>query len=253
MKHGKINLTSLYNNSAPRSLIEQLNLPTVVNDFVEFGYLGGDPLHVCTLTVSVSYTGFVVAKQYTVLFQYGNFRSWTEVLAFFDTGAYNGNDFSLEVKGNLNTGFCHFRLKRTSGNTFGVATILIEYAGNSTSFFVKTNITGADPVFVGSGSCLYQNFPSQRSGFKTKTPGTELQVNGGFAVTSSTSAVADPGAGNASISGFLSVASLRLTGTDTPPSNPTSVGTKGEIRWSDDYLYRCIATNTWRRVALSTW
>lgn len=39
----------------------------------------------------------------------------------------------------------------------------------------------------------------------------------------------------------------------SPPATATSPGTKGEIRVSDTHLYRCIATNTWRRVALATW
>ena len=32
-----------------------------------------------------------------------------------------------------------------------------------------------------------------------------------------------------------------------------STGTQGEIRFSSTHLYVCIATDTWRRSALSTW
>lgn len=37
------------------------------------------------------------------------------------------------------------------------------------------------------------------------------------------------------------------------PATPTSSGYKGTISWNATHLYVCTATNTWRRVALSTW
>jgi len=33
----------------------------------------------------------------------------------------------------------------------------------------------------------------------------------------------------------------------------TTAGTKGQLRWDSNYLYVCVATNTWKRVLLSTW
>ena len=33
----------------------------------------------------------------------------------------------------------------------------------------------------------------------------------------------------------------------------TSTGTKGDICHDNDYIYVCIATNTWKRAAISTW
>ncbi|HZK76900.1 MAG TPA: hypothetical protein VFD13_08340, partial [Candidatus Kapabacteria bacterium] len=37
------------------------------------------------------------------------------------------------------------------------------------------------------------------------------------------------------------------------PATSTSTGTPGEIAQDGTYLYICTATNTWKRVALSTW
>jgi hypothetical protein len=34
---------------------------------------------------------------------------------------------------------------------------------------------------------------------------------------------------------------------------PTGTGTVGEIRWAGNYLYVCVAANTWRRASLSNW
>ncbi len=37
------------------------------------------------------------------------------------------------------------------------------------------------------------------------------------------------------------------------PSSATDTGTAGEIAWDADYIYICTATDTWKRVAISTW
>ena len=39
----------------------------------------------------------------------------------------------------------------------------------------------------------------------------------------------------------------------TPPSSANDTGRKGEIRFDANYIYICIATNTWKRVALESW
>ena len=38
-----------------------------------------------------------------------------------------------------------------------------------------------------------------------------------------------------------------------PPGGASSNGFRGEIRYDDNYIYVCIADNTWKRVALSSW
>lgn len=37
------------------------------------------------------------------------------------------------------------------------------------------------------------------------------------------------------------------------PASATSTGTQGQIAWTSEYLYVCIATNTWVRANVSTW
>jgi len=36
-------------------------------------------------------------------------------------------------------------------------------------------------------------------------------------------------------------------------TNSTDIGNQGDICWDSNYLYICVATNTWKRVALSSW
>ena len=54
------------------------------------------------------------------------------------------------------------------------------------------------------------------------------------------------------VTGFVVCDELRI---DTPdvPSTASSSGGKGEIAYDSDYIYVCVAANTWKRAALSTW
>jgi hypothetical protein len=59
-----------------------------------------------------------------------------------------------------------------------------------------------------------------------------------------------------SISGSLDVFEVQgtkiiLTGENTPASSSAS-GQKGTICWNSTYLFICVATNSWKRIALST-
>ena len=40
---------------------------------------------------------------------------------------------------------------------------------------------------------------------------------------------------------------------DHTPSSASAAGNKGEIVWDSNYVYVCVATNTWKRSSLSTW
>lgn len=41
--------------------------------------------------------------------------------------------------------------------------------------------------------------------------------------------------------------------TKRTPTSATDVGSIGQWCYDDNYIYVCIATNTWKRSALSTW
>jgi hypothetical protein len=70
----------------------------------------------------------------------------------------------------------------------------------------------------------------------------DLEVDGGLNVATSTN-----------IGGSARATDFRLMSLNTAPSSSTDTGTTGEIRYTADYIYVCTATNTWKRVALSTW
>lgn len=55
-------------------------------------------------------------------------------------------------------------------------------------------------------------------------------------------------AGNFGISGNT----INVPTTRTPAS-ASATGTAGDICWDSSYIYVCVATNTWKRTAISTW
>lgn len=45
---------------------------------------------------------------------------------------------------------------------------------------------------------------------------------------------------------------IRLPVTKTPAS-AAATGTAGDWAYDSNYIYVCVATNTWKRVAIATW
>jgi hypothetical protein len=39
----------------------------------------------------------------------------------------------------------------------------------------------------------------------------------------------------------------------SPPASSSAAGTVGGITWDSNYVYTCVATNTWKRAAIATW
>ena len=59
---------------------------------------------------------------------------------------------------------------------------------------------------------------------------------------------------NASFSGNFTVESesIRIQNSKTPSSS-SDVGTQGQMCWDSNYLYVCVAENTWKRSSLASW
>lgn len=47
--------------------------------------------------------------------------------------------------------------------------------------------------------------------------------------------------------------SLSVSALNAVPPAANATGTTGQIRFTADYIYVCIATNVWKRSPLSTW
>lgn len=55
------------------------------------------------------------------------------------------------------------------------------------------------------------------------------------------------------VSGNVKASQYRLSTLNTAPANASAPGVEGEIRIDANHIYVCVATNTWKRVAISTW
>ena len=75
----------------------------------------------------------------------------------------------------------------------------------------------------GQITAFYISTAGNKTGIFTNNPQTTLDVNGTFRISSST------------------------------PATSTSAGVAGQIAWSSTYLYVCVATNTWKRTAITSW
>jgi hypothetical protein len=59
---------------------------------------------------------------------------------------------------------------------------------------------------------------------------------------------------NVSASGGASISDDRINVSDThTPATAGAAGKKGDIAYDADFIYVCVATNTWKRVAIATW
>lgn len=54
-------------------------------------------------------------------------------------------------------------------------------------------------------------------------------------------------------SGRFAVGTSGAILTSSAPGSPTASGVTGTTTWDSDYIYVCVATNTWKRVAIGTW
>ena len=83
-------------------------------------------------------------------------------------------------------------------------------------------------------------------GVQGNTTGTTGRNYGGYFVATS---------GADGVGTYISAtkAHFELNLNITAPSSSSASGTKGDIIVTTDYIYVCTATNTWKRIALSTW
>lgn len=50
----------------------------------------------------------------------------------------------------------------------------------------------------------------------------------------------------------LSTGKIRAT-ESAPPSSATDTGVTGDIQWDANFIYVCVATNSWKRAAIAAW
>ena len=135
---------------------------------------------------------------------------------------------------------------------------------------VKLRLTGSDGVLDDIKITAGTNVSFSAVGANGFTINATAQQSGGATVTTSDSAPSAPDDGDLwwkSDEGRLKVFYQDPTGSQwvdaspplaavalgNAPSTASSTGSAGDIRYDSGYVYICVATDTWKRAALTTW
>jgi hypothetical protein len=102
------------------------------------------------------------------------------------------------------------------------------------------------------------NFPTlnqNTTGTASNVTGAVAIANGGTGATNASNARTALGLGetnNVTFSNVTSTGTL-IIASPTVPAATNSTGVKGQIAFTNNFLYICVASNTWRRIQLGTW
>jgi hypothetical protein len=118
------------------------------------------------------------------------------------------------------------------------------------------NIAAGQYIRLGQAALFYHDVTGQTG---TLTIGSGNQINMTFYAGAADRMYIQASTGNVGIGTTGPTAKfdidsdiLRLRTAKTPAS-AGAAGNAGDICWDADYVYLCIATNTWRRIAHATW
>ena len=190
----------------------------------------------------------------------------------------SGNNIS--INGNAAADVITFSLSNNpsvSGNITGnnvFATNIISAAGNIFGGGIRSTSGPTAPTNPSVGDFWYNTTTNAQYRFTFDGTdyfwlddyGSTLGIDGSFsAVTNGTSnitiantnsnaAVSINGTSNVAVfanTGFYTTA-LNITTSFTPASS-SAAGVAGQITWDSNYVYVCIATNTWKRSPIGTW
>jgi hypothetical protein len=107
---------------------------------------------------------------------------------------------------------------------------------------ITGSLFGTSSFAVSSSRATSSSFASTASFSPLYLPLAGGTVNGNVIIT-----------GSVNVSGSVAANLYSINTLNTAPATATSTGTLGEVRYTADFIYVCIATNTWRRTALTTW
>ena len=117
----------------------------------------------------------------------------------------------------------------------------------NTDLFVITTGVGSSPETKSiTANLVFQYVVGRSSRISNGTSNVFITGASGNVIISS--------AGNTST--FDTAGGLRLTGLLSAPVTTqanNSTGFAGQISWDTDYIYVCVATNTWKRATLNTY
>ena len=126
---------------------------------------------------------------------------------------------------------------------------------NTTASGISSTVMGVSTEAIGYASTAIGQYNVLNSG---NTATSFNLTNTAFSIGNGTSAGARSDAfsvlfnGNTTVAGSITSASLNIAALNATPASASATGTIGEIKFTADHIYVCVATNTWKRVAIAT-
>lgn len=195
-------------------------IPTVVNDAIDIGsFKLTNDAHVFDIAITVSESGFSVAKAYAIATNRSINAAWQIALPLVDTGAGSSQDFDLDILQADAASTLSLRIRRTAGATAGTATIQIKSRGVIEDSFLESSATAsvtAPTVFLESAILTIRD---GHVGIRTKTlnypgVGTSLTISGATGDNRASVELNNPGPGINSIVGEIRVLAAGTTVAD---------------------------------------
>ncbi|WP_417871789.1 hypothetical protein [Winogradskyella sp.] len=168
-------------------------------------------------------------------------------LAYLETGQTNvgiGRMAGYYIKGSYNVAIGNAALYGLSGTTINNGNVAIgEGAGAYINGGFTNNTQSQNSIYIGFVT-------------KSASAGTDNEIviganaggQGSNTVTIGNSSITDT-----YLEGTTHSDSFKVRALNSAPASASAPGTVGEIRYTSDYIYVCVAANTWKRTALSTW
>jgi len=131
-----------------------------------------------------------------------------------------------------------FKFEDNVKANFGTGVDLQIYHDGSNSFISDT---GTGDIYIeGTQNVFIRDNASGNTWFQGNQGGVNLRYQGNKKIETTNTGI--------QVTGQMDLAAL-----NTPVTNSDDNGNVGEIRFTADYIYVCVADDTWKRVALSTW
>lgn len=148
---------------------------------------------------------------------------------YFNTGIGTGAARNTQT-GSSNTAIGNNALNQNTGSNGNTA------IGYAAGYYGQ----GANNVYIGFNSGPSALSAENNKLYISNTPGTPL-IGGDFLSKVVT------------IDGILVTSKFRVSSLAPAPATSSDGGDTGEIRYSSDFIYVCVAPNTWKRSALLSW
>ena len=146
-------------------------------------------------------------------------------------------------------------------NKTGSRVIYVDINGNynSSSLYALFNKLNAQLLNLGGNANLADTskiiFAAPSQNIETGTKDLGLRRNSAGVLEIYDGVTADGAVGNRRdlLVRNVTASQYKLNALNTAPASATATGVLGEIRYDANYMYVCVATNTWKRSALTTW